>query len=92
MRARTVKFSVPDKTYGECKRSGLRFPVKDLVKDGQMRGLLVHRDERDPKHPQELPLRTRAERHDVVAPEISRAGDEGDAAPVLAFDESGKLI
>lgn len=77
---------------GECARCGLRFKVKDLIKDGQMKGLLVCHTCYDPLHPQEIAPTFRAERHEVPAPELSIPAGEGDAAPALTFDDMGKLI
>ena len=83
---------VGDKTLGECARSGFVVKAKDLVSDGQIKGLLVHRGERDPKHPQEYPTPYRLERHTMPAPEVSVPPGEGAEAPALTFDETGKLI
>jgi len=78
--------------YGECQRSGRRVPLSELVRDGQHPGLLVARDERDPRHPQDIPFNVRPEIHDTPAPELSKPEGEGEAAPPLEFDEDGRLI
>lgn len=77
---------------GECKRCGQVFPVKDLVKDGHSRGLLVCRACYDPRHPQERPPVFGGERHSTPSPEISKPDGEGTAAPAFTFDELGRLI
>lgn len=43
------------KAWGICARSGKRVYLRDMVTDGQT-GLLVAKDEYDPKHPQETPV------------------------------------
>lgn len=83
------KVKVPQ--WGECARSGMRYPVDELVKDGQLKGLLVHKSEYDPKHPQELRVPYRPERKTSPAPEISADPNEGVEAPALSFDDTGKL-
>lgn len=89
---RESKRAVKSLAYGECKRSGFRVPVTELVHDGQLKGLIVRRVDYDPKHPQELTIRTSAERHNVIAEELSLVGDENVAAPVITFDDTGKLV
>lgn len=80
------------KTYGECLRSGLRVPLERMRKDGQRKGMLVDSGWWEPKHPLENPPVIRGERHEVPAPEISKPGDDGVAAPELLFDDLGKLL
>lgn len=77
---------------GECNRCGKRCQQDAMVKDGQVRGMLVCRDCYDPRHPQEIAPTFRSERHSIPAPELSIPDGEGDAAPALTFDELGKLI
>lgn len=77
--------------YGECARSGLRVPQRDLVEDGYMPGLLVSRDWYEPPHPQDQLPEIQDEEHDVPAPEITKPDDEGEAAPRMTFDATGKL-
>lgn len=48
-----TKYTQNDEAWGECARSGLRTPLKDLVKDGYQKGIYVRRDFYDPPHPQE---------------------------------------
>lgn len=78
--------------YGECQRSGRRVRLRDLTKDGQNRGLLVARDERDPRHPQDIPYKVLPEKRDVPAPELSKPPGEGEEAPPLVFDAFGRLL
>lgn len=64
----------------ECQRSGQKMRYRDLVEDGHIKGLLVHPDWWEPKHPQEIPV----EVTDPVAlyrpaPEISIPAGYGDA-------------
>lgn len=78
--------------YGECARSGDIVPIKDLVPDGHLRGVLVSKDWWEPRHPAEDPPVIVGEKHDVPAPELSKPPGEGVAAPALVFDELGKLL
>ena len=78
--------------YGECNRCGDRVKLSRMVKDGQMRGLLVCPDCYDPRHPQDVPLALKAERHEIPAPELSKPDGEGTEAPALVFDSLGKLL
>lgn len=71
-----------NKALAECMRCGRRVKYRQLVEDGQVRGLNVCHECYDPKHPQETILGA----HDPQAlhdpsPEVSVPSDEGDAAP-----------
>lgn len=76
---------------GECLRCGRVVPLNDIVRDGYRRGLLVCKECYDAPHPQDRPPAAKGERQRTPAPEISVPDDEGDEAPAIGFDESGRL-
>jgi hypothetical protein len=45
------------RAIGFCQRSGIKMLLKDMVEDGHIRGLMVHPDWWEPRHPQEYDLR-----------------------------------
>lgn len=47
------RFASREDVYGECPRSGKRVLLHEMVPDGYVKGLMVHRDWYDPPHPQE---------------------------------------
>lgn len=46
-------FAKGSRAWGHCQRCGFRYFLKDLIHDGQIKGLLVCDDCYDPKHPLE---------------------------------------
>lgn len=52
-------FAKGKNAVGICQRSGKKLPLKQLVEDGDIPGLLVDPDWRDISHPAERPIRTK---------------------------------
>lgn len=76
------KYARGERAWGECGRSGKRVLRKDMVEDGQRRGLLVAQEWYEPRHPQERVKNvTDAEALYKPAPDQSKPDDEGVAAP-----------
>ena len=52
----TKQYAKGRHAVAECQRSGQKMRYRDLVEDGHIKGLLVHPDWWEPKHPQEIPV------------------------------------
>lgn len=50
-----MSYAKGKRAIAECMRSGQKMPYRDLVEDGHIKGMLVHPDWWEPKHPQETP-------------------------------------
>lgn len=53
MGSASKRFAGGAKAWGECQRSGNKYLLKDLVEDGHIPGILVHRSFYEPPHPRE---------------------------------------
>jgi hypothetical protein len=59
-----MRYAAGKRAWGICDRSGLRYPLKDLVpqyRNGVKTGLLVGRDQVDEDHPQNFIGRARTD-------------------------------